>query len=200
MLISISGCSSCGKTTVLNKLSELNNNKLQVSHHQYARELLASKNWTVVDNLNTLGNLCEFQDELLTYKLEQENKLYNDNITYFLVERSFIDLYIYYRLQVEKILNIDFNYYNEPDFLKEYKNKCIHLTNTYYHSSLYLSQIPYLEHDNVRIIDKTFIDKQQQLFNYFFTTQLYNHVLIINSTSLDERCDLIIKNLSYHIN
>lgn len=215
-LYAISGCSSSGKTTLINSLhySKINT--------QYARSLLKEFNWTIDDIVKSKRNIDYFHDQCLLLKQSNEQQYILFSTKYdepVFTERSFLDIFIYYALYYKQYHNSNFintlynhfdkksndinslvithPYVNNEETLYYFLKKTIELDNIYYQKIFYLNSIPVIEDDHVRIVNTDFINQQHKLFNLLMSMipSYKSKVIRIESDSLNERIHLIKKEI-----
>lgn len=193
MLISISGPSSSGKSTLILELFSylkenpryINNLPVIIDTFQFARSLLKIKpkfSW------NDLVKVKEFQEELLINKICYE-RMYIDSPQCFVVERSYLDLYVYYKLHYESITQ-RYNLQNSelPDFLLTYKDRCIHEQKKQL-GLFYLKNCPLLETDGTRIVSSEYVEDQKQEFLNLFEELDLKGFYCCYETTLKNRLD-----------
>lgn len=184
MLIAIAGSQGSGKSTVLKELKDLG---YPVIERKTARSILDE--WGVsLDVVNASFDLkIAFQDELVRRKYNDELEATMSSEACF-TERTFSDLFTYSL--------ISFGQYNKHDewldnYFETCKNYCHSYEHVFYIKSKFFDNI---EKDGVRsinrhysrLIDHTMLDITEQM--------VYDDkITIIETTSLAERVDLIIK-------
>lgn len=185
MLFSICGPSSCGKTTLCNDLKKY----YSVIGNQYAREVMEFMNLTVDEISTSKENIKKFQEKLLEYKRQIEFVKTHNSAVY-ITERSYIDLFIYYYLHLESQEGIKLEDVSKE--LDSYYIRCLEYSLSFYKKIFYLSSIPNLEDDGVRIINRDFINKQKELFESIFSRSVFkNKVFYISTPNLLERRYLV---------
>ncbi len=179
MLIALSGPSSCGKTTLLQSLYPYQRDfPFTLLTHQYARELLELKGWSVKTHLNNPENIVLFQKELLDYKRSIEEPFFHSQ-ELVITERSFIDLFVFYQLYTLQFPKFHFD-------LDNYRSTCIELSKQYT-SIVYLKNTPVVEDDSIRIVDQQHLQRQQLLFSRIFQTEKFPSFFIVEDTLLSSR-------------
>ena len=180
MLVGISGPSSSGKGTVLYDLESFG---VQVIQNRYARTLLKEKNLTV-DELyqKSFNEIKQFHIQLVEFK-DKHERPFIQTPTQVLVERTFIDFYVYMTTQTG---------IEDLEFLALYKKK----THEFYRSIVYLNQCPIIEDDGVRIVSEERINNQKNLFETIWShSEFTNKVLRVPQMKRSERTSEIISYL-----
>lgn len=185
MLFSICGPSSCGKGTILSSLK--NDFGYKEIQNQFAREVMKKMNMTTKDISSSLENTIKFHETLFLYKRDVEESFVSSKEV-FLTERSFIDFYIYYSLILD---SFDKNQ-ESKSILDNYYMRCIEYSLRFYSSIFFVSEIPHIEDDGIRIVDINFINKQKELFDIIFSKRCFQgKVIKVMSRDKQERRDFI---------
>lgn len=184
MLVAISGSQGSGKSTVLQKLKDLD---YPIIERKTARSILDE--WGVtLDYVNSNFDLKQpFQEELLKRKFNDEiEAALSEKIVF--TERTFSDLFTYSL--------ISFGQYNKYDswldsYFEKCKSYCQHYDQVFYIKAMFFNDI---EQDGVRSINKHY---SQMIDNTMLdiTRQMVpnNKLTIIETSDLQSRVDMIVK-------
>lgn len=185
MIISICGPSSSGKSTLISALKtylienpyQINKFPVIVNDFQLARYLLriTPTSW------DDFKQIQAFQNKLLEFKITFDSS-YLSTPQFYLVERNYLDLYVYYKLHAEKHRIVDL------DFLEEYKKKCIREQQKQM-GIFYLKNCPCLEYDGIRIVSEDYVQQQDVLFSTLLNTGKFKGVWQCYPIDPKERMD-----------
>lgn len=202
MLFSLSGPSSCGKSTLINYFDEPTNRYcvVDVLNHRFAREVLEKMRLTIDDMKKSLDKTIEYHFALYKYRANIEDDYLKKNKNKFntLIERNLSDSIIYFFLQLiphheesqselNDIISLFYKYLDQFDYFKDYYNLCINKTKENCYKILYISEIPKVENDGTRISDLTFINNQKILFNEILEKEFKDQLVVINSITIIDR-------------
>jgi hypothetical protein len=181
MLVAISGSQSAGKTTVLNRLSDLGFKTIQ---RKSSRSILSDWNVTLQEVNNNPELTIKFQDEIILRKHQDEQEAVESDELWF-GERSFADLFTYSLVA----LGHD-NRYSE--WLNSYYKLCLINQQSYKH--VYYLKAGYFNvvKDGVRgdnkhysrMVDLAMLDYTQQM-------TMSQNIDIIQTPDIEERVAMI---------
>lgn len=175
MLFSFSGSQGCGKTTLINKISEKYN--IPVIGRKTARSILNDWNISLEEIYNDLELLCDFQTEVLNRKQldEQESILSNEII---ITERSYMDLFAYATVYFG-------GYQKYSDWLNDYYEQCKVLQSNYT-QTIYIDRgnVP-LVSDGLRPHNQYYADLIDRYMRFLLDNNEFRHVTFKNGVNMD---------------
>lgn len=188
MLFAVSGSQGSGKSTVIQRLKELD---YKVIERKTSRSILDDWGVTLSEVNNNRELTVKFQMEILARKMQDEKHAVTSNEIWF-TERSYLDLFVYALIAIGKD-----NEYSQ--WITHYYNSCKAAQKSY-REIYYIPGGQFnVEYDGVRGVNPLYADMVDSLIERHLIKCDPTRYKPINIADIDQRVAIIEENVRYYL-